>query len=231
MTTLAIDTSSKACSCAVMQQGMLLAEGYINGGLTHSATLMRLVEHTLKTARITFKQIDRLAVSTGPGSYTGLRIGISAVKGMAAAYNTPCVGVSTLLSLAYNLLPYEGIVCTALDARVGQVFAALFKIENGNVKRLLEDDAITLETLGELLPENAMVCGDGAQLVCARFPEKQLILAPAALQFQRASSVAQAAESEGMSALPSYMLAANYYRKSQAEREREAKQEKPGGQQ
>ena len=193
MTILAVDTSSKACSCALLRDGVLLGESYCNNGLTHSATLMVLVQNTLAAAGLPFEAVDRLAVSVGPGSYTGLRIGLSAVKGMAAPFDTPCVGVSTLLSLSYNLLPFEGVVCAALDARVGQVFAALFSIRNGQVTRLTDDAAMTLEALGDILPDGAMLCGDGAQLVCGHFPDKGLRPPPAALQYQRASSVAQAA--------------------------------------
>jgi len=222
---LAVDTSSKACSCALLRDGVLLGESYCNNGLTHSSTLMVLVENTLRTAGLPFDQVNRLAVSVGPGSYTGLRIGLSAIKGMALAYDTPCVGVSTLLSLAYNMLPFQGVVCAALDARVGQVFAALFSIKNGSVTRLTEDGAMTLEALGEILPDGTMVCGDGAQLVCGQFPQKGLRLAPAMLQYQRAASVAQAAISEDYPAVSATGLNAEYHRKSQAEREREAKQQ------
>lgn len=225
MIILAVDTSSRACSCALLRDGVLLGESYCNNGLTHSSTLMVLVENTLHTAGLPFEEVDRLAVSVGPGSYTGLRIGLSAVKGMALTCGTPCVGISTLLSLAYNVLPFEGVVCAALDARVGQVFAALFSIKAGSVARLTGDAAMTLEALGEILPNGAMVCGDGAQLVCRSFPQKGLRLAPAALQYQRAASVAQAALSENYPAVSATELQAEYHRKSQAEREREVKQQ------
>lgn len=221
---LAVDTSSKACSCALLRDGALLGESYCNNGLTHSATLMALVQNTLTAAGLPFEAVDRLAVSVGPGSYTGLRIGLSAVKGLAMPFGTPCVGVSTLLSLAYNLLPFEGVVCAALDARVGQVFAALFSIKDGRVTRLTDDAAMTLLALGDILPDGAMLCGDGAQLVCGQFPQKALRTAPAALQYQRASSVAQAAITQDYPAVSATELNAAYHRKSQAEREREAKQ-------
>lgn len=229
MITLAVDTSSKACSCALVQEGLLLGESYCNGGLTHSATLMTLVENTIKTVRLSFGQIDQIAISIGPGSYTGLRIGLAAVKGMAAAFDTPCMGISTLLSLAYNVQLFDGVVCAALDARVGQVFAALFKVEGGVVTRLTDDDAMTLERLSEQLTDGALICGDGAELVCDKFPEKNLRLAPAAVRYQRASSVAIAAITEKYPAQSAAQLKAEYHRKSQAEREREAKQQQSGG--
>ena len=229
MTTLAVDTSSKACSCALVRGGTLLAECYLNVGLTHSATLMRLVGDTLGHAGLGPGAVDRLAVTVGPGSYTGLRIGMAAVKGMALAGDLPCVGVSTLLSLAYNLLCFEGTVCVALDARVGQVFAALFSVRGGEVSRLTEDAAMTLEELGRILPEGAMVCGDGTELVCRAFGEaKRLRPAPAALRFQRASSAALAAE--GLSEVPASALTVAYHRLSQAERERAARERQSGDQ-
>lgn len=225
MIMLAVDTSSKACSCALLRDGLLLGESYCNNGLTHSSTLMVLIQNTLATANLPFEAIDQIAVNVGPGSYTGIRIGLAAVKGMALARNTPCVGVSTLLSLAYNVLPFEGVVCAALDARVGQVFTALFSIAAGKATRLTEDEAMTLETLDGMLPDGAMLCGDGAQLVFERFPEKNLRLSPPALRYQRAASVAQAALAEAYLPVPANVLTAAYHRKSQAEREREAKQQ------
>lgn len=220
---ISIDTSSKACSCALTDNDKLIAENYLNCGLTHSATLAVLIEDMLSAAKIGFDEVEGIAVSNGPGSYTGLRIGLAAVKGMALAKNIPCAGVSTLLSLAYNLLPFDGVVCAALDARVGQVFTALFEIKDGEVKRLTEDMATTLTELDKILPDGAMVCGDGTDLVCGKFPEKNLRPAPMALRYQRASSVAQAAITTKAPMLPAERLEAAYHRKSQAEREREAK--------
>lgn len=222
MITLAIDTSSKACSCAIIREGLLLGESYLNCGLTHSVTLMCLIERTVRECDITFESIDKIAVANGPGSYTGVRIGVAAAKGLAMAKKIPCVGVSTLLSLAHNLLPFEGAVCCALDARVGQVFAAIFNVKNGVVERVSPDNAIALSELEKILPDGAMVCGDGAALVCESFPDKRLRLAPPALRYQRASSAGYAAKNtEGESA---ELLSAQYHRKSQAEREREAKE-------
>lgn len=220
MKILSIDTSSKACSCAVLDGDALLCECFVNAGLTHSSTLLGLVRQTLSGARLPLGDIDRLAVSVGPGSYTGLRIGLSLVKGLAAAHDTPCVGVPTLLSLAYNLAPRDGIVCAVLDARAGQVFAALFENQGGNVKRLTPDAAMTLEALGDMLPEGAMATGDGAALCAARFSHKRLQLCPAALRYQRASSVGYAAAA--LPAVCASELAPAYHRKPQAEREREA---------
>ena len=224
MLTLSLDTSSKSCSCALCDGELLLAECYLNAGLTHSRTLTRLIEDALAHAERDTGDIERIAVSVGPGSYTGLRIGLSAAKGMALANGLPCAGVSTLYALAHNLACCDGVICAVLDARVGQVFAALFEGKDGTVSRLTEDDALTLERLGELLPDGAWLVGDGAELVHRRFPEKALRLAPAALRYLRAASVAAAAEH--LPDTPAEELVPDYHRLSQAERERAARQHK-----
>lgn len=225
MKLLAVDTSSKACSCAVVRDGFLLAQGYLNTGLTHSRTLMPMLRRTLEGAGLQVRDMDALAVAAGPGSYTGLRIGVSAVKGMAQAWGLPCVGVSTLLSLAQNVICYEGVVCAALDARVGQVYTALFEIHSGGINRLTDDEATTLEQLGKILPPGSLVVGDGTELVVSHFANRNLIAAPPALRYQRASSVALLAEH--MTGTPAALLVPDYHRKSQAEREREAKERAP----
>lgn len=222
MTILSIDTSSKACSCSVIRDGKLLSECYLNTGLTHSRTLASVIRRTLEQAEVLPNEIDRVAVTNGPGSYTGLRIGVAAAKGFAAAYNIPCVGVSTLLSLAQNVSCHEGYVLAALDARVKQVYAALFKTENGVITRLTEDDAIPLDRLCDMLPEKALVVGDGAELVCSLFPGRLLTPAPEALRYQRASSAGFIAENSDT--VSAEKLLPDYHRKSQAEREREARE-------
>lgn len=226
---LAIDTSSKACSCAVFDGDRLISESYLNCGLTHSATLTVLIRDILAAAKMSFEDIDKIALSVGPGSYTGLRIALAAAKGMALGRDIPCIPVSTLLSLAYNMTLFEGTVCAALDARVGQVFAALFEIKGGKVKRITPDAAITLEELSKILPEGAAVCGDGARLVLKTFPEKNLRAVADQVMYQRASSVALAAITEEYKAVSPSELEALYHRKSQAEREREAKCKDSGG--
>jgi tRNA threonylcarbamoyladenosine biosynthesis protein TsaB len=146
---------------------------------------------------------------------------MAAVKGMAMAGQIPCVGVSTLLSLAYNVAARDGVVCTVLDARAGQVYAAVFKTSAGRVERLSPDAAMALDALGELLPDGAMAVGDGAALCAARFPGKKLLLAPSPLRFQRAASGGCAAFE--LPAVSAEQLALDYHRKPQAEREREAR--------
>ncbi len=221
MKILGIDTSSLACSCAAVEDGEIRSECYLRTGLTHSRTLAGLIRDTLAHAGWTAADLDRLAVCSGPGSYTGLRIGVSTVKGMAAAYGTPCVGVSTLESLAQNVVCRDGVVCAALDARAGQVYAAVFSILNGGITRLYPDSALSLSELEAVLPEGSLVVGDGTSLVCASFPDKHLVAAPAALRYQRASSAAILAQNART--VPAGQLVPEYHRLSQAERERAAR--------
>lgn len=220
MKLLAIDTSSRACSAAVMDDGALLGESYLANGLTHSRTLSPLVDSLLTRLELSAEDFDLFAVSNGPGSFTGLRIGLSMVKGMAFAVNKPCVGVSTLLSLAYNLFPFKGEVCAVLDARASQVYAARFLLDGEKVTRLTEDAALTLEELSSTLSPGTILVGDGAKLVYNAFSDRELIVAPPDRLLQRASSVARAALLR--EPIPAWELAPCYLRRSQAEREREA---------
>ncbi|MEG2175019.1 MAG: tRNA (adenosine(37)-N6)-threonylcarbamoyltransferase complex dimerization subunit type 1 TsaB, partial [Oscillospiraceae bacterium] len=200
---------------------------FVNAGLTHSRTLSCLVADTLSHAGRTFDDVGQLAVSTGPGSYTGLRIGLAAVKGMSLARSIPCAGVSTLLALAYNVRCRDGVVCAVLDARVGQVFAALFDVRGGVVTRLTPDDAMPLVALDRLIPDTAMAVGDGAQMVCRQIP--RLVPGPDPLLLQRASSVICAAFAQEIPFVDAGLLQPDYHRKSQAEREREIKIHSMGG--
>ncbi len=226
MITLALDTSSRACSAAVTKDGVLLSEGYLNNGMTHSRTLLPLIESALENASLGFGDLERIAVSAGPGSFTGLRIGLSMAKGIAFVRQLPCVPVSTLEALAYNAAGWRGPVLAVLDARAGQVYAALFELGTGPggeapVLRLWDDAAMTLEELAQRLPEGALAVGDGAALVCQKIQGKGLVPAPERMRLQRASSVAAAAEH--LPAVSADALSPAYLRKPQAEREREAR--------
>lgn len=226
MKLLALDSSSRACSAAVAEDGVLLSECYLNNGLNHSRTLLPLIESALRNVSFTFSDLDQIAVSAGPGSFTGLRIGLATVKGIAFPGNLPCIPVSTLLALAYNAAGLEGTVLAALDARAGQVYAALFEAGIGadgetEVRRLWEDAPMTLQELADKVPAGALAVGDGAALVCRAMPEKGLRPAPERIRYQRASSVAAAAL--GLPAVPAEELCPIYLRKPQAEREREAR--------
>ena len=230
MKILALETSAKSVSAAVVENGAVLASSYQNTGLTHSRTLMPLVDGMLRAADLKLEQMELIAVAQGPGSFTGLRIGVSAAKGLAWAKELPCCGVSTLLAMAQNLRHMDGIIVCAMDARRNQVYNAVFRAENGQLTRLTEDRAVSLAELADEL-KNAegakFVVGDGAKL-CYTYLTQQGIpcrMAPAALVMQNAVGVGLAAEelaAEGKT-VSAQELVPVYLRLSQAERERLAK--------
>lgn len=231
MKILALETSAVAASAAVCEEEALIAQSFQRTGLTHSATLMPMVESMLKNAGLTLAEMDVIAVAAGPGSFTGLRIGVSAAKGLAWATNKPCAGVSTLEAMAWQLSGMEGVVCAAMDARRQQVYNALFELQDGKPVRLTPDRAISLEELqGELakIEKNQILVGDGAVLCYNAFRsnEHPIRLAPAHLQFQSAWGVARSALEQARAGqlTDASGLVPNYHRLSQAERERLAKQ-------
>ncbi len=234
LTILAVDTSATPVSCAVLRDGCLLASYYAHTKLTHSQTLMPMIEHTLYTNRLTMQDIDVLAVNSGPGSFTGVRIGVSAVKGLAFADKKPCVEVSTLESIAegFRGLPLDAVICCAMDARCQQVYTALFEVDAaGNVTRLSEDEALSLDTLKERLlslGKPVIFAGDGAALCVEVFKDTAVrhMLSPLALRYQNAACVAAVAAirlAEGK-VLTDEALLPQYLRLPQAERELRARQ-------
>ena len=231
MKILAFESTAKAASVALCEDEFLIAQSYQNSGLTHSTTLMPMAEDLLKNCGVALKDVDCLAVAVGPGSFTGLRIGISTVKGLAWGAEKPCVGVSTLEAMAWPLAHMDGILCCAMDARRKQVYNALFRAEGGSLERLCPDRAISLEELAaerEKSEKVQIMVGDGAEL-CYNDAERRgqrLVLAPPHLRFQSAWGVARAAleRARAGETVSGGELAANYLRLSQAERERLEKQ-------
>lgn len=220
---LGIDSSAITAGCALYEDGKIVAEQFLNTRHTHSETLLPMVRSMLDSAKISLSEVDKIAVTTGPGSFTGLRIGISCVKGMCFGAGLPCVPVSTLEAIAYNFVQIDGIICACMDARCKQVYNALFRSENGVITRLCEDRAITLAELSEelsALGERVMLAGDGAELTHG-FTEKKYELAPITLRFQRGSGVCLAAE--GKPEIAAAALIPSYLRLPQAERERLAR--------
>lgn len=229
MKILGIDSSAKSASVAVTENGKIISSFYINTGLTHSQTLMPMVDNALKCAGLTLKDIGLIAVNKGPGSFTGIRIGVAAAKGLAFADNIPTVGVSTLESMAYNLLSNNCIACAVMDARCNQVYTALFDITDGKVTRLTEDSAISIDELTENLKKynkNKIFVGDGAILCYNKSVNaiSDVIIAPENVRYQNAVGVCHVASlCDSSSYVRAEELIPEYLRLPQAERELKAK--------
>ena len=227
MKIIALESSAVTASVAVTEDEKLLAQSFQNSGLTHSATLMPMAADLLKNAGLTLEEMDVVAVAAGPGSFTGVRIGVAAAKGLAWPGDKPCAPCSTLESMAWQCAHMDGEICAAMDARRDQVYRARFLAEHGELKRLTEDRAVGLDTLAEeVLASNKpqILVGDGARLVQQVLEERGLpcALMPPHLRYQTAWGVARAAlrlarEGKLVSAAS---MAPSYHRLSQAERER-----------
>ena len=237
MRILGIECTATPVSCAVTDDGKLKGEFFLNLKTTHSQTLLPMVESVLRLSGLELKDIDVVAVTAGPGSFTGVRIGISAVKGLCFADKKPCVPVSVLHSMAYNLIGQNCIVCACMDARCNQVYNALFEVKDGVITRLCEDRALMINECYEDLvkihknsPEAPVFAvGDGAELFVKSTEGRgvPVKLPPEHLKLQRASSVCFAAEEKALSGKtvdPDTLLPV-YLRLPQAERELKKKQE------
>ncbi len=228
MKILALETSAGPASCAVVENGTVLAQAYNNTALTHSQTLMPMTESMLAQAGMRFADIDCLAVAAGPGSFTGVRIGVAALKGLAFTHNKPCVGVSTLAAIARNAenIGFEGIACAAMDARCRQVYTACFKVGNGVFERVSEDEAISTDDLkAKLLSfgKPILLLGDGAKLCYNEFANEILQLQLAAEHIRFQSAVGVAAEAASCEPVAAEILQPTYLRLPQAERELRAR--------
>lgn len=228
MKILALDSTAKTATVALCEDERLISIYSVTAGLNHSETLLPMVENALITAQMKLGDVDMLAISAGPGSFTGVRIGVSLLKGLAFGSQKPCVGVSTLEALAYNLRGIDGIICPVMDARRDQVYNGLFLSEGGTVTRLTEDRAIALTDLDAELKDKycgkrIYLCGDGYTLAAAKLTA-EICHTPVLLREQNAYSVAQCA-------LKKYLadpdadygdrgLKPTYLRVPQAERER-----------
>ena len=229
MKILALDSTARVASVALCEDGNLLGEYTINNGNTHSETLLPMVESIVKLFGMELGEIDAFAVSTGPGSFTGVRIGAATVKGLAFASGKPCVGISTLEALAYNPAR-DGLICPVMNARRNQVYTALFQCKDGKIERLMPDSAIAIEELDLILAqyeEPVILCGDGYDIT-----ERQLthpvIPLPERLRHQSAFNVALCAIDaikEGRTESDSSLFP-TYLRPSQAERERNEREKK-----
>ena len=198
MLILAFESSAKPASAALVKDGQLLSQYMQCSALTHSRTLLPMAEDMLKNAELRLSDVDLIAAAHGPGSFTGIRIGVATVKGLAWAAEKPCVGVSTLEAMAWHGLAVGGYICPVMDARRSQVYNALFKIEHGRPVRMTEDRPIALDELSkEVTALNAPVflVGDGAALCFEYFTAHGVpcVMAPDNLRWQDAWGVAMAA--------------------------------------
>ena len=226
MKILAAECSAVSASCALTDNGKVVATSFVNLKLTHSQTLLPMIKAMLDSAKTDIKDIDGFCISAGPGSFTGIRIGISAIKGMAAPEKKPCAGVSTLLAMAYNYIDTDCIVCAVMDARCSQVYNAMFRIKNGEITRLCDDRALLCEELAKDIGENygdkkIIVVGDGTDVFAPFANDLGLALSHPSRRFQTAEGVAAAAYAEflkGNTVLPDQLLP-TYLRLPQAERE------------
>lgn len=232
MKILALESSATAASVALCQEEELIAQSFLHTGLTHSQTLLPMSQRLLADCGLTVGDLDLIAVAAGPGSFTGLRIGVAAAKGLAWAAQLPCAGCSTLEAMAWNLAGFSGQVCAAMDARRHQVYNARFQVDGTAPRRLTPDRAIALEDLIEELKgcdTPQLVVGDGAQLcydalTAAGIPAR---LAPPNLRQQTAWGVARQAlelARTGQTVSPEALVPV-YHRLSQAERERLAREQ------
>ena len=227
MLILAFETSAKAGSVALLDEQRLLGEHYCNTGLTHSQTLLTMAESLLQNCGHQVRDVTAVAVAAGPGSFTGVRIGAAAAKGLSWGGEIPCIGVSTLEAMARNLDVWEGVVCCVMDARRNQVYNGLFRAKGGVLSRICEDRAISLEELGEelkKLQETIFLVGDGSVLCYNTLKEHLVgVVCPSEhRQHQRAAGVALVAR-DLINAGHTHSgaeLEINYLRLSQAEREK-----------
>lgn len=226
MKILAVDTTAKAASVCLAEEDKIIGSFFIDTALTHSRTLMPMLEALLDNTETKADELSAIAVNAGPGSFTGVRIGVAAVKGLAFAHNIPCVSVSTLESMAYNCIGGDCIVCAVMDARCSQVYNALFHVKGASVERLCDDRALALSDLKEELLRidgNIVLVGDGASLSYAYLKDvvPNITLAPMNSRIQTASSTALAAFgslSRGETLTPAELMPV-YLRLPQAQRE------------
>lgn len=224
MKILVMDSSAVSASVAISNDTAILGEFYTNTGLTHSQTLMPMCEALLKNTQTSLDDIDAFAVCKGPGSFTGLRIGIASVKGMAMALDKPCVAVSTLECIAYGGVNLDGIICAVMDARCNQVYNALFRCKDGELERICDDRAIAISELEQELAdvnEKIYLLGDGAYITKQNLSDDKYILPASNNVYQRASSLALLAERKfkNNDIVSPEQLMPTYLRLPQAERE------------
>lgn len=214
---LSMDSSAVTASVALTDGDEIIKSEFVNSGLTHSETLLPMITRVMDGRK--YSELDGIAITAGPGSFTGVRIGVATVKGLAFNDDIPCYSVSTLEAIAYNFVDKNAVVCAVMDARRMQFYNALFKVQNGKVGRLCDDRAISIEDLRNELKQydKVLIAGDGAKLCFQNIKLENCTLADDNRIYQNAVSVAKAAQNKN--AISPKALKPVYLRQSQAERE------------
>ena len=214
---LSVDSSAVTASAALTEGDKVIKSEFANTGLTHSETLLPMIKRVMDGTD--FADLDAIAITAGPGSFTGVRIGVATVKGIAFEKDTPCISVSTLEAIAYNFIDTDCVVCAVMDARRMQFYNAIFEIKGGVCTRLTPDRAIAIEDLRKELKafDSVIIAGDGARLCYDNLKLENAVLPDENLVYQNAVSVAKAAENKEQIAPAALMP--TYLRQSQAERE------------
>lgn len=214
---LSMDSSAVTASVALTDGDEIIKSEFVNSGLTHSETLLPMITRVMDGRK--YNELDGIAITAGPGSFTGVRIGVATVKGLAFNDDIPCYSVSTLEAIAYNFLDKNAVVCAVMDARRMQFYNALFRVQNGKVERLCDDRAISIEDLRNELKQydKVIIAGDGAKLCFQNIELENCTLADEDRIYQNAVGVAKAAKNKN--AISPKALMPVYLRQSQAERE------------
>ena len=214
---LSMDSSAVTASVALTDGDEIIKSEFVNSGLTHSETLLPMITRVMDGRK--YSELDGIAITAGPGSFTGVRIGVATVKGLAFNDDIPCYSVSTLEAIAYNFVDENAVVCAVMDARRMQFYNALFRVQNGKVERLCDDRAISIEDLRNELKQydKVIIAGDGAKLCFQNIELENCSLADDDRIYQNAVGVAKAAQNKN--AISPKALMPVYLRQSQAERE------------
>lgn len=214
---LSMDSSAVTASVALTDGDEIIKSEFVNSGLTHSETLLPMITRVMDGRK--YRELDGIAITAGPGSFTGVRIGVATVKGLAFNDDIPCYSVSTLEAIAYNFVDKNAVVCAVMDARRMQFYNALFRVQNGKVERLCNDRAISIEDLRNELKQydKVIIAGDGAKLCFQNIELENCTLADDDKMYQNAVGVAKAAQNKN--AISPKALMPVYLRQSQAERE------------
>ena len=214
---LSMDSSAVTASVALTDGDEIIKSEFVNSGLTHSETLLPMITRVMDIHK--YSELDGIAITAGPGSFTGVRIGVATVKGLAFNDDIPCFSVSTLEAIAYNFVDKNAVVCAVMDARRMQFYNALFRVQNGKVERLCDDRTISIEDLQNDLKQydKVVIAGDGAKLCFQNIELENCTLADDDRIYQNAVGVAKAAQNKN--AISPKALMPVYLRQSQAERE------------